>query len=115
MAPTNSSSTSTVNTQKKREVKPKWLHHRCRFQKSATTQLAADFWIDSDAVLLLIFESTTTQLLAANLWIDSGAVLTVNFWIGSNTVKSNKKLVLDQPILGENENRNQPKDNPKGG
>jgi hypothetical protein len=53
--------------------------------------------------------------LAANLWIDSDAILAVNFWIGSNTVKSNKKLVLDQPILGENENRNQPKDNPKGG
>jgi hypothetical protein len=51
---------------------------------------------------LPIFESTATQFVAAD------------FWIGSDTVKLDKKLVLDRPILGEKGNGNQLKDNPKG-
>ena len=69
-----------VNTQKKREVKLKWLHHRCWFlnwqwhsfwlpiSESAATQfLAADFQIRSDEVL------------AADLWIDSDIVFRCRF------------------------------------
>jgi hypothetical protein len=52
---------------------------------------------------LSISESAATQ------------IVTADFWIESDTVKANKKLVLDRPILGENGNRNQHKDNPKGG
>jgi len=100
----------------------------CRFLNRKHSNFSIDhFWIGNGKVFccwflnqkrnnfwLLIFESAETHLLVADLWIDNCAVLAVDFWIGSDTVKPNKESVLDRPTLGENGNRNQPKDNSKG-
>jgi len=99
----------------------------CRFLNRKRCSFSIDFWIGNSKVFycwflnqkrnnfwLSISELAATHLLATDLWIDSGAVLAVDFWIGSDTVKLNKELVLDRPTLRENGNRNQPKDNSKG-
>jgi len=47
--------------------------------KSIATQFfIVDFWIDSDAVLLLISESAAAQF-AADFWIDSDTVFVADF------------------------------------